>query len=368
MNASPIELHIEPLCPKRKDFRIGMVGAGFIVRTQQLPAYQEMGFCIHAIASLDWDESNAVAQCFDIPKVYATWRELLCDDGVEILDIAVPPDCQLEIVREAVKHPHIQGILCQKPLAMNLKDAKEIVQCCKEHGVKLAVNSNMRYDPSISALKSLLNEGLLGRPVLANIAMHAIPHWQAFLHKYTRIEMLNMGIHHIDVFRYLFGDPKAITALTRRDPRTSFEHIDGISQYTFQYENELMATSLDDVWAWPGEGCEKDYSIQWRMIGEDGMASGRVFWYLTEPKPSEIRFTCKRYPGCWYEPDLKRTWFPDAFRGTMAQLLRAVEDHTEPEISGCDNLRTMAAIEACYRSVAEQRTVLFSEILQENDL
>lgn len=49
-----------------------------------------------------------------------------------------------------------------------------------------------------------------------------------------------MGIHHIDIMRYLFGDPEKVTALTRRDPRTPFGHIDGISQYTFQYANELI--------------------------------------------------------------------------------------------------------------------------------
>ncbi len=368
MKDSPVVLRVEPIAPRRRDFRIGVVGAGFIVRAQQLPAYREMGFCVHAITSLKREESDAVAEQFGIPRVYDTWKELLLDEDVEVLDIAVPPDCQLEIVRDAVKQPHIRGILCQKPLAMNLEEAKEIVRLCAEYGVKLGVNSNMRYDPSIRALKSLLEDGLLGRPVLANIDMHAIPHWQAFLRKYTRIEILNMGIHHVDVFRYLFGDPKAVTALTRHDPRTDFAHIDGISQYTFQYENELMAASMDDVWAWPGEGCEKDFSIQWRVVGEEGMARGKVFWYLPEPVPSEIRFTSKRFPNCWYEPELNRAWFPDAFRGTMAQLLRAVETDTEPEISGRDNLRTMAAVEACYRSIDEKRTVEFVEILRENEL
>lgn len=68
------------------------------------------------------------------------------------------------------------------------------------------------------------------------------------------------------------------------------------------------------------------------------------------------------------EPELNRAWFPDAFRGTMAQLLRAVETDTEPEISGRDNLRTIAAVEACYRSIDEKRTVEFVEILRENEL
>lgn len=365
MSEFSIDLKIDPVMPKRKDYRIGSIGAGFIVRSQHMVAYHDVGFNPYAITSLSREESESVAKLHSIPNVYDTWQELLADENVEILDIAVPPDCQLEIVREAIKQKHIKGILCQKPLAMNLGEAKEIVRLCRDAGIKLGVNSNMRYDPSIRALKTLLDENLLGNVVLASIDMRAIPHWQGFLEKYDRIEILNMGIHHIDAFRYLFGDPEKITALTRRDPRTKFNHIDGISQYTFQYANEMMATSLDDVWAWPGEGCEKDFYIKWRVVGEEGMAEGHIFWYAETPTPSTIKFTTKRYPNQWFNPDLKRIWFPDAFRGTMAQLLCAVENNTVPEINGEDNLHTMAAIEACYRSIKEEKTIDFNEILKE---
>lgn len=357
-----IDLQIDPILPKRKNYRIGNIGAGFIVREQHLVAYRDVGFNPYAITSLVREEAETVAQRYGIPKVYDTWQELIKDQDVEILDIAVPPDCQLEIVCAAVKQPHIKGILCQKPLAMNLEEAKQIVRLCSDAKIKLGVNSNMRYDLSIRAAKTLLERGLIGKPVLATIEMRAIPHWQEFLKKYDRIEILNMGIHHIDAFRYLLGDPHKITALTRRDPRTTFQHIDGISQYTFQYENELMASSLDDVWAWPGEGCEKDFYIKWRIVGEEGLAEGQIFWFAEIPTPSTIKFTTKHYPGQWFTPELNRIWFPDAFRGTMAQLLCAVENNTDPEISGEDNLHTMAVIEACYRSITEEKTINFEEI------
>ena len=216
------------------------------------------------------------------------------------------------------------------------------------------------------ALKTLIDHNYLGEIVLATIEMRAIPHWQEFLRKYDRIEILNMGIHHVDIFRYLFGDPEKITAITRSDPRTTFDHIDGISQYTFQYENELMATSLDDVWAWQGEGTNKDIYIKWRVEGLDGMAWGTIGWPASPNRePSTIKFTTKKHPNLWIEPTWDKVWFPDAFLGTMTQLLRAVEDDTDPEISGRDNLHTMAAIDACYLSIEEERTIEFAEILKE---
>jgi len=360
MNQINLTLNIDPLLPARKDFRIGCIGSGFIMKCCHLVSYEQAGFNPYAIASHSIENARTVADMFHIPKVYASWQELVQDPDVEILDIAIPPDLQLDVVKEAVKYTHIKGILCQKPLAMNLDEAKEIVRLCDSAGIKLGVNSNMRYDQSIRALKSILDQGLLGEVVLATIEMRAIPHWQEFLKKYDRVEILNMGIHHVDAFRYLFGDPCKITAVTRQDPRTKFEHIDGISQYTFQYANGLMATSLDDVWAWPGEGTEKDMYIKWRVEGTDGLAKGTIGW-PSYPKrsPSTLQMTCKKYPGQWIEPKWDSVWFPDAFKGTMVQLLRAVENNSEPEISGHDNLRTMAVIDACYTSISENRSVLF---------
>lgn len=366
MSVFNLDLKIDPDMPKRKDFRIGIIGAGAIVQNCHLVAYKDAGFFPYGIASLHKEKAASVADQFSIPNVYDNWGELVKDEMVEILDIAVPPDKQLEIVTEAVKHKHIKGILCQKPLAMNLSEAIQIVKLCEEAGIKLGVNSNMRYDQSMRALKTLLNENYFGDIVLATIEMRAIPHWQEFLKKYDRIEILNMGIHHIDAFRYLFGDPEKVTAITLHDPRTTFHHIDGISQYTLHYGNKMLATSLDDVWAWQGEGTEKDMYIKWRVEGLDGMATGTIGWPAAPARePSTIKFTTRKHPDQWIEPKWDKVWFPDAFQGTMAQLLCAVENNCEPEINGRDNLHTMATIDACYLSIKEERTVNLSEILKE---
>ena len=94
---------------------------------------------------------------------------------MEIVDIAYPPDQQLGIIGEAVKHSdHIKGILAQKPLATNPR-ATESVRLCDEAGIPLAVNQNMRYDQSMRALKTLLNRGYLGDPVVAQITCSLDP-------------------------------------------------------------------------------------------------------------------------------------------------------------------------------------------------
>jgi hypothetical protein len=176
-----------------------------------------------------------------------------------------------------------------------------------------------------------------------------------------------MSIHHLDAFRYLFGDPQRVFASVRPDPRTArqFAHEDGICLYILEYADGLRAAAWDDVWTGPAkEGAEADIGIRWRVEGTEGLALGTIGWpsYPT-PTPSTLDYTSTRQPSGWRQPRWNEVWFPDAFVGTMAQLLCALEEGREPEISGRDNLRTMALVEACYRSVREHRAVELAEVM-----
>jgi predicted dehydrogenase len=353
--------------PKRRDYRIGVVGAGFIVRDIQLVAYRDAGFTVSAIASRYPSKAREVAALRGIPKVYDTFQELLADSSIEIVDIAVPPDLQPAVVREAVRHKHIKGILAQKPLAMTWREGQEIVEKCEQVGICLAVNQNMRYDQSIRALKTVLQRGYLGEPVLATIEMRAIPHWQPWARDHDRLTLLIMSIHHLDCYRFLFGDPESVYASVRSDPRTAFPHRDGIALYILEYASGLRAAGWDDVWTGPArEGAAPDIYINWRVEGSEGMAKGTIGWPGYPCRvPSTIDFTTQRQQGCWFSPRWHEVWFPDAFQGTMGELLCSIEENRQPVISGRDNLKTLGLVEACYRSFEQHRPVELREFLEE---
>jgi predicted dehydrogenase len=351
--------------PLRSDFGIGAVGAGFIMRDVQLKAYANAGFNVAAITSRTPEIAREVADLRSIPRVYETLEEMLGDPAIEILDIAVPPDKQLDIVRRALSNRrNLKGILAQKPLAVTLEDAAEIVRLCDEAGLVLAVNQNMRYDQSIRALKKLLTRGDLGTPVLATIEMRAVPHWQAWLREYGRLTLLNMSIHHLDSFRYLFGEPESIYVSTRKDPRTRFPHQDGICLYILEYAGGFRASGWDDVWAGPRTDRDdmKPY-IKWRVEGTEGLAEGTLGWpNYPNRAPSTLSFTTLAQPGVWITPRWPEVWFPDAFQGPMADLMNAIAAKTPPATSGYDNLGTMVLIEAGYRSIEERRPVDIADI------
>jgi len=356
-----LELRYETDLPKNRSIPIGCIGAGFIMSDCHLVAYREAGFNPVAITAIDLDQAEEAAKRHGINRVHKSVDELLTDTEVEVLDVAVPPDVELEIIAQAVEHnDHLRGILAQKPLGSNVAEAKEIVRLCREAGVVLAVNQNMRYDHSIRACRDLLSTGALGEPVLATIDMRAIPHWMPWQERLGWCTLRIMSIHHLDTFRFWFGDPDRIFASTRPDPRTRFQHSDGICLYILEYDDSgLRASSWDDVWAGPArEGAGEDISIKWRIEGTQGLARGTIGWPSYPARtPSTLDYTTVTDQGEWHSPRWDRVWFPDAFVGPMADLLVALETGQEPTVSGRDNVRTMALVEAAYESAASHTAV-----------
>ncbi len=358
-----MDLKIHPPLPNRKDFRIGVLGAGFVVNECHLVAYKKAGFNPVAIASRDRTKAASAASRHGIPKVHETYDALLDDPGIEVLDIAVPPNATLDLILKACERGTVRGILAQKPLGVSLTEAAGAVRACEAAGITLAVNQNMRYDQSVRAGKTLLENGTIGEPVIATIEMRGIPHWQPWQAELGWATLRIMSIHHLDTFRYWFGEPERIYCSTRPDPRTKFPHTDGVCTYILEYASGLRCVAIDDTWAGPArEGCAADLYIKWRIEGLEGLATGTIGW-CREPytTPSTIQYASKGHHG-FQSPVWTESWFPDAFIGTMADLLVALEQGKPPSISGRDNLSTMALVEAAYQSAARHEAVAMGSV------
>src|SRR5436309_317357 len=120
-----MDLKIQPALPKKRDFRIGIAGSGFIVNDCHLVSYRKAGFNPVAIASRTREHAQQVAQRHAVPTVYGSYDELLDDSSIEVLDIAVPPDAQVALIQAACERGTLRGILAQKPLGMDLRQASE---------------------------------------------------------------------------------------------------------------------------------------------------------------------------------------------------------------------------------------------------
>jgi predicted dehydrogenase len=345
--------------PESRELGIGIVGAGTIVTNSHLPAYAEAGFRVAAIADRDLPKAERLAARFGVPKAYGSATELLADPAVDVVDLALPPDRQPEVALEAIAAgKHLQ---CHKPLAMSFGVAVEIVEAAAAAGVKLAVNQNARWLPGIRATGNLLREGVLGKPTGAAFDLAWRNEWESMDPQWLESADLTLRtdcVHHLDVCRFLFGEPEWVFACSWRNPG-QLPRGDTAVHIALRHSDTLCATIRSN-----GEKAIGENWARWRVEGSGGLAFGTYAQYTHYglAVPDEFEVVLRERPGCIFRPALRYTVIPHAFIATMAQLLIAVESGAEAESSGRDNLRTMRLVEACALSVAELRVVRPEEI------
>jgi predicted dehydrogenase len=356
--ASGDTLDARPHPKEPRRLGIGLVGSGNIVENAHVPSYQVAGFRVAAITSRTEANARRVAAAKGIERVHRSVEDLAYDPEVDIVDIALPPDLQPPVVMQAIgagKH-----VLAQKPLAVTYRDALAMVEAAERASVMLAVNQNGRWDPSINAARRLITEGMLGTRLLASMTMHITMPWQEYYKdpRYERLMILHMSVHHIDQMRVLFGNPANVWAHTRKTPGQE-QFGETIAQYALIYEDGFVASSLDDGVNW-----STDFGITYRIQGTDAVMLGEIGWPRLTHSTLKVQ---RKGEDEWTEPKFSRMWFPDAFSATMGELMCAVEEGREPSNSGRDNLGTMRAVMAAYRSIEEKRVVGLEEISAERD-
>ncbi|AFH62990.1 Gfo/Idh/MocA family protein [Paenibacillus caseinilyticus] len=354
------QLDYKPKLPQDRSMGIAIVGAGEIVASCHLPAYRMAGFRVVGIYDIDGTKAGALAQQYEIPKVYSTLSELLDDEAVSIVDIAVPAKHQLQVVKEASaagKH-----LLCQKPLSEDYRDAESIATLCEQAGIRAAVNQQMRWSPGIRASRAIMDQGWLGVPLQASIQVNVKTDWESWpwITKIPRLEVLYHSIHYLDSIRFLFGKPEYVYADGARYPgQTSLGETRTLIHIKFAGEGRALIHDNHNNWADP-----EDWYATFRFEGTEGIIKGTngALYNYPHGREDTMSYCAKALGPKWFHPELEGRWFPHAFMGTMGELMRAVEEEREPENSVRDNLQTLQMVFAAYRSMEENRPVDLEEI------
>jgi predicted dehydrogenase len=352
-------LDYKPKMPLRGDHGIAIVGAGGIVNYAHLPAYKKAGFKVIGITDKNLDQAQRTANEHGIQKVFTSLDELLSDPSVEIVDVAVYPAVQGEIVKQAAvagKH-----LLCQKPLADDYNKAVRSVDLAQQANVKLAVNQQMRWDAGIRCSRLLIDDGWLGIPTYATIQVHCNTDWSLWpwIYQGKHLEIMFHSIHYIDSLRYLVGEPASVFTSGSRGPTEATKaETKTLSVWEYASGLQVLIDACHSTWQ------DDPYAI-FRLEGTEGVIKGTIGLMYNYPKgrPDTLEFMSKRNSGYWFSARLDSMWIPDAFIGPMASLMCAIENKSEPETSGRDNLRTLQVVFAEYRSMAEKRAVRPEEIV-----
>src|SRR5262245_54095846 len=120
----------------KKSVRVGFVGAGWSERVQ-IPMFRLAGLIPQAICASRPENAQRVAAQTDIPQVYATWKELVSSDEVELVSIVTPPHLHREIALAALRAG--KHVICEKPTALNLAEAEAMFAAAQAAPNQLAI-------------------------------------------------------------------------------------------------------------------------------------------------------------------------------------------------------------------------------------
>lgn len=329
---------------------IVILGAGGIVNDAHLPAYRKAGFPVAGIFDVDAARAKSTADRFGIPVVRSLHSAFALKDAV--FDLAVPPDCVLEVLEEAPEHA---AILIQKPMGRSLDDARKIRDLCRKKRLRAAVNFQLRYSPMMLALRDAISQGLLGElldvefRLCVNTPWHLFP----FLKKLDRVEILVHSIHYLDFVRHLLGEPTGAYARTVQHPRTP-DLKSTKSAIILDYGPRVRCVlSINHDFEFGPAHESATLNVQ----GTKGAAIITLGLLLNYPQGKPETFGLRTGDGEWEHIPLTGQWFPDAFIGTMASLQRFVSGEDKAMWTNVeDAFKTMALVEACYRSDASGGT------------
>jgi len=341
---------------------IYIIGAGGIVNTAHLPAYQIAGFNVQGIFDITTEKAKTTAEKFYIPKFFTSLKEMIAASPPNVVfDVAVPGSQTIPVLKQL---PDGAVVLLQKPMGENYDEARQILQLVQQKKMLAAINFQLRYAPYILAAKKFIDNGSLGElnDIEVNVNVYTPWHLWDFLVSSQRVEILYHSVHYIDLIRNLLGNPRSVYAKTTKHP--SMPQLASVRSNIIMDYGEMMAANILTNHC-HNYGTPKQQSYI-KIEGSKGAIKINFGALIDYPRGAADSFEFVLLENGkepeWQQMNIEGSWFPHAFIGSMAQLLLAAEGAIEkPDNSAEDCIQTMACVEAAYLS-SEQGGVLLSEM------
>lgn len=343
-----------------KSLPIISIGLGGIVHDAHYPAYQIAGFEVVGGFDIDSQRAAKMAEMFGIPLLYQSLSEAIEQAPADaVFDIAVPGSAIADILRNI---PAGRAVLIQKPMGEDFAAAQEILNICRERELVAAINFQLRFAPFIIAARDIIERGLLGNLYDMEFRVQCNTPWHlwGFLFPLPRVEILYHSIHYIDLVRSFCGSPQSVYAKTMSHPSASELRGGARSMVIMDYgDNPRVNVMTNHSHAY---GAEKQQSYV-KFEGSKGAIQIRAGLNMNYPDgvPDRFEYILLDEGGDlnWQTLDIQGSWFPEAFIGAMASLMRYANGETDSlPTSVEDAILTMATVEAAYESSARGGTPL----------
>jgi len=351
--------------------KVGIIGAGFGAAVY-VPAFQSEGWQVAAICSRNRDKAAKAAAAAGVAHVHTDPLELIARDDLDAVAIATPPAAHRDLAIAALRVG--KDVLCEKPFAMDAKQATEMRDEAQRSGRTAMVGHEFRQTPQRAYIKALLDDGYIGRFTLCTIEL--------FLDRYVTREpralawmsreaegggvLGALGSHYIDALRHWFGDVATVTGRLDNlrpdvlDPATNQivrAETDDTFSFTVEFVNGGMASMIASFAATPARGPKVV------VMGE----RGTLLAEQPGPNPMEDGVVIASHDGAPLQPlptPPQYTPFKDArdprlmaFRLLVREFTRGIDTRTSPAPNFDDGLRCQQVMDAVRASHATGRTI-----------
>jgi predicted dehydrogenase len=209
--------------------RVGIAGAGGVARYHANNFRDAGGVTLAAVADVDRGAAEAFAAQYDIPQVYTDAEQMIAEADLQAISICTPDSSHHPIALAALEAG--LPVLCEKPLAMNVAQAREMVAAAARAGVLTAVNFSHRARPGVQLLHRLINDGYLGE--ISHFEVSYLQSWLMFDAYLARPALrwrldktvaaagvlADLGVHITDMARFLVGEFASVCGLVWHDTR-----------------------------------------------------------------------------------------------------------------------------------------------------
>jgi 1,5-anhydro-D-fructose reductase (1,5-anhydro-D-mannitol-forming) len=321
----------------------GIVGPGRIASSQIAPAIAACpATTLVSVVSRDRGRAEAFARAHGAATPLDDYAKMLADPAVDAVYIATPNAAHAEQVIAAARAG--KHVLCDKPLALTVADARRCVEECRSAGVRLGIMFQTRYHDGLADAAKLVRDGALGTVVVAEVTMSGgrnLPKgWRTDPELAGLGTLNNIGVHALDVLRYLLGSEVAeVTAMTDSEPGYRIDttalvllrFANGALGYV--HVNQSAPYARDDIVLYGSEG---------RVLGAN----------LSRPA-RDGTLSVISAAGERSVPASSR----DAYRRVIEAFADAVAHGRDPSPSGEDGLRSVELTTAIAEAIRERRVV-----------
>jgi D-apiose dehydrogenase len=341
-----------------RPLRFAVFGCGFWARFQ-IAGWREVGGVeLAALYNRTRSKAEALAARFGLAAsaCYDDAEALLQSVPLDFIDIITDVDTHARFVELAARHR--VPVICQKPMAPDLKTAERMVTACRRARVPFMIHENWRWQHPLRELKKALQDRRLGKPFRGRITFsNSFPVFdnQPFLKELEQFILTDIGSHILDTARFLFGDARSLCGVTQRvNPGIRGEDVatvlavmgDGVTvtcemSYASRLENERFPQTYVVV------ECERG-SVE---LGPD-------FWLRVTTRAGTTARQCVPPHYAWADPayDLVHS----SIVPCNANLLAALRGTAPAETSAEDNLKTVRMVFGAYRAAKRGQAVALS--------